>query len=80
MQAERCAEAAGTMRTAKNDVQAEERNATTVNSVSQSLPSSLYIAYYFSIIMPQCMLSIGQSIHSIGPTSQTGPSKTEIRR
>uniref|UniRef100_A0A8C2H766 RALBP1 associated Eps domain containing 1 n=1 Tax=Cyprinus carpio TaxID=7962 RepID=A0A8C2H766_CYPCA len=37
-QAERCAETAGTMRTAKNDVQSEERNATTVNSAKVSTP------------------------------------------
>uniref|UniRef100_A0A673LXY6 RalBP1-associated Eps domain-containing protein 1-like n=1 Tax=Sinocyclocheilus rhinocerous TaxID=307959 RepID=A0A673LXY6_9TELE len=37
-QAERCAETTGTMRTAKNDVQAEERNATTVNSAKVSTP------------------------------------------
>uniref|UniRef100_A0A672S1C5 RalBP1-associated Eps domain-containing protein 1-like n=1 Tax=Sinocyclocheilus grahami TaxID=75366 RepID=A0A672S1C5_SINGR len=34
----RCAESTGTMRTAKNDVQAEERNATTVNSAKVSTP------------------------------------------
>uniref|UniRef100_A0A8C1QY94 RALBP1 associated Eps domain containing 1 n=1 Tax=Cyprinus carpio TaxID=7962 RepID=A0A8C1QY94_CYPCA len=34
----RCAETAGTMRTAKNDVQSEERNATTVNSAKVSTP------------------------------------------
>ncbi|XP_056301327.1 ralBP1-associated Eps domain-containing protein 1 isoform X1 [Danio aesculapii] len=37
-QTERLPEAAGTMRTAKNDVQAEERNATTVNSAKVSTP------------------------------------------
>uniref|UniRef100_A0A8C1GLL1 RALBP1 associated Eps domain containing 1 n=1 Tax=Cyprinus carpio TaxID=7962 RepID=A0A8C1GLL1_CYPCA len=34
----KCAETTGTMRTAKNDVQAEERNATTVNSAKVSTP------------------------------------------
>uniref|UniRef100_A0A671PVJ6 RalBP1-associated Eps domain-containing protein 1-like n=1 Tax=Sinocyclocheilus anshuiensis TaxID=1608454 RepID=A0A671PVJ6_9TELE len=36
--AERCAETTGTMKTAKNDVQSEERNATTVNSTKVSTP------------------------------------------
>ncbi|XP_051511108.1 ralBP1-associated Eps domain-containing protein 1-like isoform X5 [Myxocyprinus asiaticus] len=37
-QAERCAEAAGTIRTVKNNVQEEERNAATVNSAKVSTP------------------------------------------
>ncbi|XP_026100337.1 LOW QUALITY PROTEIN: ralBP1-associated Eps domain-containing protein 1-like, partial [Carassius auratus] len=37
-QAERSAETTGTMRTAKNEVQAEERNATSVNSAKVSTP------------------------------------------